>query len=110
MVYRAAYTVSVAPARADYVVSHAKAATSAAALLSARNSTQVHGAMGYTWECDLQIWAKRAWALDKAWGDSGFHKNRIHEWLLNPNALIGAENTFGSRVAENTSNSLLESA
>jgi alkylation response protein AidB-like acyl-CoA dehydrogenase len=96
VVYRAAYTTSVEPGRADCAVSHAKVAATAAALLSARNCTQVHGAMGYTWECDLQIWTKRSWALDKAWGDAGFHKNRIHEWLLNPRALLGAEYTFGA--------------
>jgi alkylation response protein AidB-like acyl-CoA dehydrogenase len=93
--YRAAYTTSVNPGRADFAVSHAKAAAGEAALLAARNSMQVHGAMGYTWECDLHIFMKRAWTLDKAWGDPGFHKNRVHEWLLNDRALIGAENTFG---------------
>ncbi|NQV66359.1 MAG: acyl-CoA/acyl-ACP dehydrogenase [SAR86 cluster bacterium] len=95
-VYRAAYTVSVAPARADFAVSHAKVAAGQAALLCAKNCMQVHGAMGYTWECDLQIWMKRSWALDKNWGDAGFHKNRIHEWLLRPGALLGADQTFGN--------------
>jgi len=94
-VYRAAYTTTVNPTRVDFAVSCAKVAAGEAALLSAKNSIQVHGAMGYTWECDLHIWMKRAWALDKAWGDPGFHKNRVHEWLLNERALIGAENTFG---------------
>ena len=94
-VYRAAYTTAVNPTRADFAVSCAKAAAGEAALLSAKNSIQVHGAMGYTWECDLHIWMKRAWTLDKVWGDPGFHKNRVHEWLLNDRALIGAENTFG---------------
>lgn len=93
--YRAAYSTSVVPTRADFAVSCAKAAAGEAALLAAKNAIQVHGAMGYTWECDLHIWMKRAWALDKAWGDPGFHKNRVHEWLLNDRALIGAENTFG---------------
>ncbi|MBT8140558.1 MAG: acyl-CoA/acyl-ACP dehydrogenase [Gammaproteobacteria bacterium] len=96
VVYRAAYTTSVEPQRADCAVSHAKTAAASAALLCARHCTQVHGAMGYTWECDLHIWAKRSWALDKNWGDEGFHKNRIHEWLLNPRALFGAEYTFGA--------------
>jgi alkylation response protein AidB-like acyl-CoA dehydrogenase len=99
-VYRAAYTVSVAPQRADWAVSHAKAAAGEAAELSSRNAIQAHGAMGYTWECDLHIWAKRAWALSKEWGDAGFHKNRIHEWLLQPNALLGPEFTFGKRYIE----------
>ena len=69
-----------------------------AALLAAKNSIQSFGAMGYTWECDLHIWMKRSWALDKFWGHAGFHKNRLHQWLLNPNAKIGAEMTFGEQV------------
>jgi alkylation response protein AidB-like acyl-CoA dehydrogenase len=97
VIHRAAYTVSVAPNRADWAVSHAKVCASEAAKLAARHCTQVFGAMGYTWECDLHIWAKRAWVLDKEWGDNGFHKNRIHEWLLQPKALLGPEFTFGRR-------------
>jgi len=96
-VYRAAYTVQASPHRSDFAVSHAKVSAARAALLAARHCIQAHGAMGYTWECDLQIWAKRAWALAREWGDEGFHKNRIHQWLLKPNALLGPEYTFGRR-------------
>ena len=102
VIYRAAYTVEVSPSRADFAVSHAKVAASRAALMAARHCIQVHGAMGYTWECDLQIWVKRAWALAREWGDEGFHKNRIHEWLLQPNALLGPEFTFGRRSLTDT--------
>lgn len=95
--YRAAYTVQENPIHADFAVSHAKVIAGEAALLAAKNSIQSHGAMGYTWECDLHIFMKRAWALDKFWGHSGFHKNRLHQWLLNPNAKIGADKTFGEQ-------------
>ena len=95
VLYRAAYTVGVSPTRADFAVSHAKSAAARTALLASRHCIQVHGAMGYTWECDLQIWVKRAWALAREWGDQGFHNNRIHEWLLRKNALLGPEFTFG---------------
>lgn len=98
VLYRAAYTVSKRPVHADFAVSHAKVAAGEAALLAAKNSIQSHGAMGYTWECDLHIWMKRAWALDKFWGHAGFHKNRLHQWLLNPNAKIGADKTFGEQA------------
>jgi alkylation response protein AidB-like acyl-CoA dehydrogenase len=97
VVARAAYTVGVSPERADFAVSHAKLAATRVATLAARQAIQVHGAMGYTWECDVQIAAKRVWALINEWGEEGFHKNRIHEWLLQPNALIGPEYTFGRR-------------
>ena len=99
VLYRAAYTLSQRPLHADFAVSHAKVAAGEAALLAAKNGIQSHGAMGYTWECDLHIWMKRAWALDKFWGHSGFHKNRLHQWLLNPNAKIGADKTFGEQSA-----------
>lgn len=99
VLYRAAYTMSQRPLHADFAVSHAKVSAGEAALLAAKNSIQSHGAMGYTWECDLHIWMKRAWALDKYWGHTGFHKNRLHQWLMNPNAKIGADKTFGEQVA-----------
>jgi alkylation response protein AidB-like acyl-CoA dehydrogenase len=95
VIHRAAYTVGVAPTRADFAVSHAKVVAARAALLAGRNGIQVHGAMGYTWECDLHIWVKRAWALTREYGGEGFHKNRIHQWLQQPNALLGPEFTFG---------------
>jgi len=96
--YRAAYTLSQLPSHADFAVSHAKVVAGEAALLAAKNCIQAHGAMGYTWECDLHIFMKRAWALDKFWGHAGFHKNRLHQWLMNPNAKIGADKTFGVQV------------
>ena len=97
---RAAYTVGSNSSDADYAVSHAKVAASRAAQLCARHGMQVHGAMGYTWECDLHIWMKRCWAIDKTWGDAGFHKNRIQERLLDPSTLMGAEHTFTSATSK----------
>lgn len=98
--YRSAYTVGIAANRADYAISHAKVVTGEAALLAARNAMQVHGAMGYTWECDLQLWMKHTWALEKTWGDAGFHKNRVHQWLLRAEALTGPEHSFGRQEPE----------
>ncbi len=99
VLYRAAYTVAHRPVHADFAVSHAKVAAGEAALLAAKNSIQSHGAMGYTWECNLHIWMKRAWALDKFWGHPGFHQYRLHQWLLNENAKIGADLTFGEQAS-----------
>ncbi|MCG8673505.1 MAG: acyl-CoA/acyl-ACP dehydrogenase [Pseudomonadales bacterium] len=98
VLHRAAYTVTEKPVHGDFAVSHAKLAAGEAANLAAKNSIQCYGAMGYTWECDLHIFMKRAWALDKFWGHSGFHKYRLHQWLMNPNAKIGAEMTFGEQA------------
>jgi alkylation response protein AidB-like acyl-CoA dehydrogenase len=76
-VHRAAYAVANKQAQATRAVSHAKLVACEAANLGARNSHQVHGAMGYTWEVDLHIFMKRAWALANTWGDAGYHKSRV---------------------------------
>ena len=60
----------------------AKAMASDAATLAARTALQVHGAIGYTWEHDLHLWMKRAWALAAAWGDAATHRARVLEILL----------------------------
>ncbi len=60
----------------------AKAYASDAATEAARVSLQVHGAIGYTWECDLHLYLKRAWALAEAWGSAADHRHRILSSLV----------------------------
>ncbi|WP_321801339.1 acyl-CoA dehydrogenase family protein [Caballeronia sp. J97] len=81
------------PQRAVFV-SHAKLAAVAAAQLAARHAMQVHGAIGYTWELDLQIFMKRIWALAHTWGDSAFHKARVADAILGDALAIGPAQTF----------------
>ncbi|MDT4816448.1 hypothetical protein FQZ97_494980 [compost metagenome] len=92
--YRAAYAVAGNQAGQGVTVSHAKLACAEAALLAAKNAIQAHGAMGYTWEVDLHLFMKRAWALDKVWGDRGLHKARIREALFGGAITPGAGQTF----------------
>ena len=94
VVYRAACSVAEDHADAALHVSHAKLAASEAALAGAKNGIQVHGAMGYTWEVDMHIFMKKAWALNNTWGDVAFHKNRVADFVLADGAKIGAGNTF----------------
>ncbi|GHD84159.1 acyl-CoA dehydrogenase [Streptomyces naganishii] len=49
-------------------VAAAKAAACEAAYTTARTALQLHGAIGYTAECDLSLWLTRARALRTAWG------------------------------------------
>jgi len=94
VLYRAAYALAKEEAGADARVSHAKLACGEAAWLAARHGIQVHGAMGYTWEVDLQMFMKRAWALDASWGDRGFHKSRLAGAILAEGAALGPGHTF----------------
>jgi alkylation response protein AidB-like acyl-CoA dehydrogenase len=59
-------------------------------------SLQVHGAMGYTWECDLHFYFKRALALRYSWGDAAFHRARVIQRVKN--LPIGPELTFASEA------------
>jgi len=92
--HRAAYAIAAGEEIASHAVSHAKLVACEAASLAARNSHQVHGAMGYTWEVDLHIFMKKAWALANTWGDAGFHKTRIGERIFATGAALGAGATF----------------
>ncbi len=82
MVYRAAWSLSEGEPDAGLHASMAKAMASEAATVAARTALQVHGAIGYTWEHDLHLWMKRAWALAAAWGDAATHRARVLEILL----------------------------
>jgi alkylation response protein AidB-like acyl-CoA dehydrogenase len=81
-VYRAAWSVAHDEPTRVRDVSMAKAFASDAAYRSSRSAMQVHGAIGYTWEADLQLWMKKAWALQRAWGDATFHRRRVAEAVL----------------------------
>lgn len=92
--YRAAFALTEGDIRSDALISHAKLVAGEAALLAARKSIQVHGAMGYTWEADLQMFMKRAWAMESAWGDRATHKVRLTQHVLAANALLGPAHIF----------------
>ena len=91
VVYRAAHSIAHGSPTRGVAVSHAKAAACEAAVLAAKTALQVHGAIGYTWEVDLHLWMKRAWALEAAWGSGFWHRARIGKAVLDDDTLP----TFG---------------
>ncbi|MBP6105014.1 MAG: acyl-CoA/acyl-ACP dehydrogenase [Steroidobacteraceae bacterium] len=94
VLYRAALALQRGERHRSALVSHAKLACADAAWTAARKAIQVHGASGYTWEVDLQMFMKRAWVLDAAWGDRAFHKARLGEALLRDDAPLGPAATL----------------
>ena len=93
-VHRAAYSIACKESVASHAVSQAKLSACEAANLAAKNCIQVHGAMGYTWEVDLHIYMKKAWAMANSWGDAGFHKTRVANHIFTDGAALGAGATF----------------
>ena len=70
------YQATGAPEAAQHV-SAAKVAAADAARLVTRTAIQCHGAMGYTTEYELHLFAKRAWALIPSWGSPDWHRARL---------------------------------
>jgi len=82
LVYRAAWSLAAGDEDAAVHVSMAKATASDAALLTAKHALQCHGAIGYSFEYDLHLFMKRAWALAAAWGDAALHRDRVGRAIL----------------------------
>jgi alkylation response protein AidB-like acyl-CoA dehydrogenase len=58
-------------------VAGAKLLAGEAAVDNGRAATQVHGGMGFTWEVDVHLYLKRAWALGTVFGTSGRHADTV---------------------------------
>jgi alkylation response protein AidB-like acyl-CoA dehydrogenase len=96
VVYYAAYALVHGLPQRSVRISHAKVAAADAATLGARRCLQVHGAMGYTWEYDLQIWMKRVWADAACWGTSAWHRTRIADAILSVGTDLGPGRTWAA--------------
>jgi alkylation response protein AidB-like acyl-CoA dehydrogenase len=81
-VYAAAWELTNGEPTASRSVSMAKTFASDAAYRTTRTTMQVHGGIGYTWEADLQLWMKKAWALQRSYGDATFHRRRAAASIL----------------------------
>jgi alkylation response protein AidB-like acyl-CoA dehydrogenase len=84
VVFAAAWYLDQGDDASSMTASTAKAYASDAATEAARVALQVHGAMGYTWECDLHLFLKRTWALAEAWGSASEHRQRLLTSLTAP--------------------------
>ena len=69
------------PARAR-AVHVAKAAAGTAAMRAVKDSAQVHGGIGYTWEHDLHLYFRRAIASEFWLGTTRWHHDRLGDLLL----------------------------
>jgi alkylation response protein AidB-like acyl-CoA dehydrogenase len=76
-VLAAGWALAAAAPDADEQTSMAKVLASDAATAVAAAALQCHGAIGYTTEYDLHLFAKRAWALAASWGSASWHRRRL---------------------------------
>jgi alkylation response protein AidB-like acyl-CoA dehydrogenase len=77
VVLAAAWAMEQGDSNASRAASHAKLRAGRAAQTAAKAALQVHGAIGYTEECDLVIWLRRTWSMATSFGDEQSHRARI---------------------------------
>jgi len=76
LVRQAAWTLA-AGRSADLAVGAAKAWGNEALRRIFMHAQQVHGAIGFSTECDLQLFTRRAKATELAWGSAAAHRERV---------------------------------
>jgi alkylation response protein AidB-like acyl-CoA dehydrogenase len=81
-VLAAGWALAAAAADAGEQTSVAKVLASDAATAVAAAALQCHGAIGYTTEYDLHLFAKRTWALASSWGSASWHRRRLAAILI----------------------------
>ena len=84
LVYAAAIAVDEDAVTAARDVAAARVASADAANRAARTALQVHGAIGYTRECDVSLWLAKVRALSSAWGSQAEHRATVLAALAEP--------------------------
>jgi alkylation response protein AidB-like acyl-CoA dehydrogenase len=77
LLYYAAWTLDESPAEASAAASKAKAYASDAFARIGIDGVQLHGAVGYTDELDIQLYLKRAKWARPLYGDADYHYERV---------------------------------
>lgn len=77
LVYHAAWALDAHPEEVPMAASKAKAFAAEAFLRMGVDGIQLHGAVGYTEGCDIQLYLKRSKWVRPMFGDEDFHYDRI---------------------------------
>ncbi len=73
----AAHAFDHLPDQAEHAAAIAKAHITDRAMETARQAVELHGGLGFTWECDVQMWFKRAMFNRAGFGTPEFLRERI---------------------------------
>ena len=69
-------------AESDMALRMSKASGSEAFAFAGDRAVQFHGGFGFTWDCDAQLYLRRALWLQYQWGDERFHRQILAPLLL----------------------------
>ena len=74
LLYAAAVALGAGAPTTARDISAARVACADAARSAARTALQVHGAIGYTLECDISLWLVKVRSLSSTWGSQAEHR------------------------------------
>ena len=77
LVYAAACAIDTEPGEALRLARMAKAAASDAGAFASSRSIQLHGGIGFTWECDVHIYVKRQKHNQFYFGDGAYQRGKL---------------------------------
>ncbi|HEY6882245.1 MAG TPA: acyl-CoA dehydrogenase family protein [Polyangiales bacterium] len=82
--YNAARQIDLGADAPEVSARMAKSAASDAAMFMSKQSVQLHGGIGFTWECDVHIFFKRNQHNAALYGDGVHQRKKLAQALLGP--------------------------
>ena len=77
LVYNAACAIDTEPERGERCARMAKASASDTAAFCSGRSVQLHGGIGFTWECDVHLYFKRQLHNQLLFGDGAYQRAQL---------------------------------
>lgn len=81
---RHAASLLAAGENAEIALRMAKVEAGDSFVFAGDRAVQFHGGFGFTWECDAQLYLRRALWLQAAFGDAAHHRRHLADLLLGP--------------------------
>jgi alkylation response protein AidB-like acyl-CoA dehydrogenase len=78
LVYAAACAIDSEPDKAEHYARMAKSAASDMAAFCSGRSVQLHGGIGFTWECDVHLYFKRQKHNQMLFGDGIYQRTKLN--------------------------------
>ena len=84
LLYHAACCNDTSDEKAEAAARMAKSAASDAGAFISDRSVQLHGGIGFTWECDVHLFFKRSLHNQTLYGDGAYQRKVLAEKLIGP--------------------------
>ena len=75
-------TEGVQPQALEVALRMAKVESGDGFVFAGDRAVQFHGGFGFTWDCDAQLFLRRALWLQHSFGDAAHHRRRLADLLL----------------------------